>query len=162
MIKNKILIIDADADFRDAVQSLLESNGYDAVAASNGHEGYQKAKDESPDLIILDMRMSRQEEFKDIASALGADAALQDIPVILISDAGHVVEEGRDCNCALPVKMIIERPVNSQQLLQAIRTYIAKTGEKHREMVSEVGTLVDKWRGKKGSLVMILHEIQNH
>ncbi|MDD3375440.1 MAG: NAD(P)H-dependent oxidoreductase subunit E [Candidatus Omnitrophica bacterium] len=42
------------------------------------------------------------------------------------------------------------------------RIYVRKTGEDHRKIVGELDALAEKWKDKKGNLIMILHEIQNH
>jgi CheY-like chemotaxis protein len=55
--KAKILVIDDDPDFRDAVTPILESALYKVVTAPNPTEGKQKIFDEKPDLILLDIMM---------------------------------------------------------------------------------------------------------
>lgn len=55
--KKKILVIDDDPDFRDAVTPILETALYDVVNASNPEEGKEKIFSEKPDLILLDIMM---------------------------------------------------------------------------------------------------------
>jgi CheY-like chemotaxis protein len=55
--KAKILVIDDDPDFIDAVTPILESSLYGVVSASNPEEGKQKLLSEKPDLILLDIMM---------------------------------------------------------------------------------------------------------
>jgi len=55
--KAKILVIDDDPDFRDAVTTILESALYEVVNASNAEEGKEKIFSEKPDLILLDIMM---------------------------------------------------------------------------------------------------------
>jgi len=62
----------------------------------------------------------------------------------------------------LPVKRILEKPVKPEVLLGVIKTYISQTGKEHRQVIAGLDALAEKWRGKQGNLVMILHEIQNH
>jgi DNA-binding response OmpR family regulator len=57
MGKAKILIIDDDPDFAEAVTSILQSALYDVVKASNPAEGKDKILEEKPDLILLDIMM---------------------------------------------------------------------------------------------------------
>jgi len=55
---NKILIIDTSEHYRAIITSRLQSYGYENIfSARNGHEGYNKAIDESPELIIIDTRL---------------------------------------------------------------------------------------------------------
>jgi NADH-quinone oxidoreductase subunit E len=164
-MKNKILIVDDDADFREATKLILLSNDYDVITASNGQEGYQKIREESPDLVLLDMRMTYKTEGADVAKAVSQDAAFTEIPVILITGA----KKEADSCCELepngehlPVKTVLEKPVQPDDLLKVVDKYIKKTGLHHREIVGEIDKLVTKWKDKKGNLIMILHEIQNH
>jgi len=55
--KKKILVIDDDPDFRDAVTPILETALYDVVNGSNSEEGKEKIFSEKPDLILLDIMM---------------------------------------------------------------------------------------------------------
>jgi CheY-like chemotaxis protein len=55
--KAKILVIDDDPDFREAVTPILESALYDVVTASNPEEGQKKILSDKPDLILLDIMM---------------------------------------------------------------------------------------------------------
>jgi NADH-quinone oxidoreductase subunit E len=165
IMKNKILLIDDDIDFVEAMKLVLTSNGYDVIVAANGQEGFQKIKDESPDLVLLDMMMTYKTEGADTAKAIAQDAAFVEIPVILITGAkkelGFTFElEPHDEN--LPVKAVLEKPVKPEDLLKIVEKYIKKTGLHHREIVGELDELVAKWKDKKGNLIMILHEIQNH
>ncbi len=164
-MRNKILMIDDDEDFVEATATLLEANGYDVLRASDGKEGFQKVKDESPDLILLDMMMTYKTEGADIAQAMAGDAAVKDIPVIMITGARKEMGfpfELKPNQEDLPVKRIIEKPIKPEALLNMIKLYIGQTGKEHRKVVAGLDHLAEKWKGKQGNLIMILHEIQNH
>ena len=162
-MKNKILLIDDDQDFVEAMEILLEANGYEVITASNGKEGFQKVKEESPDLIFLDMMMTYKTEGAETAKAMSADAAIQDIPIILVTGAGKDKDFPYALkNSDLPVKRIIEKPISPDTLLQVTKAYIRSTGREHRDLIGQLDGFVAKWRDKQGNLIMILHEIQNH
>jgi NADH-quinone oxidoreductase subunit E len=164
-MKNTILIIDDDRDFVEAMSVLLNGNGYNTITAFESTEGIQKVKNESPDLVLLDMMMSYKTEGADTARIISEDAASKNIPIILITGAHREMNfpiELKPDPKQLPVRAIIEKPVKPESLLKLIEVHITKTGKRHREIIDEVSALVDKWKDKKGNLVMILHEIQNH
>ena len=56
-MKETILIIEDEKDILDLLSSLLESEGYNIITASNGQEGLQKFQEYDPDLILTDVRM---------------------------------------------------------------------------------------------------------
>ncbi|OGJ90207.1 MAG: hypothetical protein A2487_07460 [Candidatus Raymondbacteria bacterium RifOxyC12_full_50_8] len=120
----KILLVDDDADFVEATATLLEAKGYATVSAGNGEEGYQKAKTEKPDLILLDVMMATDSEGFETARKLKDDAATKAIPVIMITGVRKAknlpfkFEPDADW---LPVKAVLEKPVKPEVLLSAVQ-----------------------------------------
>ena len=55
--KKKILLVDDDPDFVEAVKVIVESGGYDVRVAYDGKEGLEAVEEEKPDLIVLDVMM---------------------------------------------------------------------------------------------------------
>ena len=56
--KAKILLVDDDIDFVQATKMVLESKPYEVIVAHEGDEGLRKAREEKPDLIILDVNLA--------------------------------------------------------------------------------------------------------
>ncbi len=165
MCLTKVLIIDDDEDFVEATKLLLEAQGYSVLTAASGQDGFAKVKQESPDIILLDMMMSYKTEGIDVAKAISEDAASKPIPIIMITGANKEVEYSLDMvpdKTKLPVKKILEKPVNPEKLLGEIKSLFGEKEEKRTEMRIKLEQFAAKWKGKKGSLVMILHEVQNH
>ena len=125
----KILVIDDDPEFVDAVSNLLESKGYAVVSAPDGKEGFKKAKSTSPDLIFLDVMMTDKSEGFNVARSIKADALTKDIPVVLITGIRKDMnlpfgfEADEDW---LPVKTVLEKPVKPDILLKTVEEYIGK------------------------------------
>lgn len=80
-MQEKILVIDDDRDFLEAVSLILSQEGYLVSTALNGKEGFAKAREEYPDLIILDIKMDYEDEGIEIAKSLSSDASLMGIPL---------------------------------------------------------------------------------
>jgi DNA-binding response OmpR family regulator len=80
----KILIVDDEPFNVDFLEQELDDLGYDTVAAVNGQEALERVRTESPDLVLLDIMMPIMDGFT-VLGHLKADAATQDIPVIIIS-----------------------------------------------------------------------------
>ena len=64
---NKVLMIDDDPEFVEAISNLLDAKGYEVHTASNGKDGVAKAKAENPDIILLDVMMTTKHEGFDTA-----------------------------------------------------------------------------------------------
>ena len=160
MLKSKILIIDDDAAFIEATAQFLVTNGYDAISVRSDAGELSRVKREAPDLIIMDVILANRAEGIEFARCLCDDAVLKDIPIIMTATPEYMPLAQKSSNPC--VKAVLEKTASPQQLLQTVRTYISRTGEKHRAIVAEVTKLVKMWEGKKGSLIMILHELQNY
>ncbi|MBU4224660.1 MAG: response regulator [Chloroflexi bacterium] len=87
----KILIAEDERDIRDLIIFTLRFSGYEVVAASNGEEAIQLARQEMPDLILLDVRMPRKTGYEACA-AIKADEKTRNIPVIFLSAKGQESE----------------------------------------------------------------------
>ena len=90
--RNKILLIDDDIDFLEATKTVLESEPYDVIVAHEGEEGLQKAREENPDLILLDVIMPVKDGFT-AAEQLKKDPQLRKIPVLMLTAFSSKVQE---------------------------------------------------------------------
>jgi len=128
-LSNKILIIDDDPEFVEAISNLLDAKGYDVLSASNGKDGVSKAKEMIPDIILLDVMMTTKSEGFDTARELHEDANLREVPVVMISGVRKEMnlpfgfEPDEDW---LPVKAFLEKPVKPDVLLKTIEENIRK------------------------------------
>ena len=84
MSKKKILIVDDDHDFVDAVRAVVEDGGYDVDVAYDGKEALDKVAQTKPDLIILDVMMPVMNGH-DACKQLKANPETQNIPIILLT-----------------------------------------------------------------------------
>jgi len=92
MSKGKILFIDDDNFLRKVYNSELTENGYEVILAADGKEGYEKAKLEKPNLIILDMILPIMNGF-EVLTSLKNDDETRHIPVIILSNLGQDIDK---------------------------------------------------------------------
>lgn len=129
-MSKKVLMIDDDPEFVDAISNLLDAKGYEVHTASNGKDGVAKAKAENPDIILLDVMMTTKNEGFNVARELHEDQKLATIPIIIMTGIR------REMNLPfgfepdetwLPVKKVLEKPVKPEVLLSAISENIRKS-----------------------------------
>jgi two-component system phosphate regulon response regulator PhoB len=84
----KVLIVDDELDVRIYVRTLFETSGYSPIVTRNGTDGLQKAKELSPDLIILDVMMPEAGGVT-MYRELKTDPQLKRIPVIMLTAVGE-------------------------------------------------------------------------
>jgi CheY-like chemotaxis protein len=119
----KILIIEDDKEFSDAVAAMLAAKGYVTAAAFDGKEGFEKAQSEKPDLILLDVMMTRKTEGFDVARQLKSHEGTSHIPVVMVTGIRKEfnLPFGFEPDAHwLPVKTVLEKPVKPEELLKAI------------------------------------------
>lgn len=123
----RILIVDDDPDLVEAVSMLLESAGMTPLAAYGGVEGLEKARNESPDLIVLDVMMPDKDGYA-VAKELSADKELSKIPVIMltavvdhISTTHYTHADGK----SLVADDYFQKPVEPEALVERIKELVA-------------------------------------
>jgi two-component system alkaline phosphatase synthesis response regulator PhoP len=128
--KAKILIVDDDVDFVESTKTILEAEPYNVIVANQGDEGLQKARDENPDLIILDVIMPVKDGFT-AAEQLKKDPELSKIPVIMLtafSAKGGETSIPRSRGFTLETEDYIEKPVRPEDLLAAVEKILRSAG----------------------------------
>jgi serine phosphatase RsbU (regulator of sigma subunit) len=92
--RQRIVIIDDNANDLQVTRRFLERRGFDSITALSGEEGIELARKSLPDAIIVDYRMPGMDGF-EVTRQLKADPATQTIPVLMLTgsdSAQHVVE----------------------------------------------------------------------
>jgi CheY-like chemotaxis protein len=124
----RILLVDDDADFVTSTKMVLESKNYDVIVADNGNEGLRKAREEKPDLILLDIIMPVEDGF-NMAEKLKKDPQLAKIPVLMLtsfSQKGSGTGIPRSRGYSLEAEDYIEKPVNPKDLLAVVAKNLKK------------------------------------
>jgi len=128
--KAKILIVDDDIDFLESTKTILESKPYEVIVAHEGDEGLRKAKEENPDLILLDIIMPVKDGFT-AAEQLKKDPQLSKIPVLMLTAFSSKRQESSipvSRGFALEAEDYIEKPVSPEELLSRVGKYLEKAG----------------------------------
>jgi len=83
----KILVIDDNVTFRQNLRDLLEFEGYNVAEASDGVEGVEKFRDQSADLVIMDIIMPKKDGVEAIWEL---KTEFPDVKIIAISGGGRI------------------------------------------------------------------------
>ena len=125
-IMAKILIAEDERDIRDLITFTLGFAGYEVVAAANGEEAVNLARQEIPDLILMDVRMPRMTGYEACA-VMKADAKLKDIPVIFLSAKGQDAEIQTGLEAGAVEYLL--KPFAPDQLTARIQVVLAQHGK---------------------------------
>jgi len=124
----KILLIDDDPDFIEINTVVLKKSGFEVISAYNGKQGFEKAKLEKPDLIILDVMMTDRTEGFYTARQLRSEEATKSTPLILLT-AIHKEEKAfhfAPDETWLPVDVFLDKPVKPERLLEEVKRQLKR------------------------------------
>ena len=126
----KILLVDDDPDFIETTKIVLETKPYQIIIASNGDEGLRKAREEKPDLILLDVIMPVKDGFT-AAEQLKKDPQLSKIPTLMLT---AFATKGRETSIpvsrgfGLETEDYIDKPVSPEELLARVEKHLKRAG----------------------------------
>jgi CheY-like chemotaxis protein len=114
------MVVDDDAEIRDAVTDLLERNGYEVVPAGNGREALAELKSGGlrPALILLDLMMPVMDG-QEFCAEQQSDPTLRDIPVVVFTAFGAALEQMKEVE-AMPH---LDKPVQADELLDSVELW---------------------------------------
>lgn len=123
MDRKKILLVDDSSTVLLMEKMILSKSEYDVVTARDGLEGVEKARNERPDLILMDVVMPRMDGFEAVRK-LRADDATKAIPVIMVTTRGELqsVEAGYASGCS----DYVTKPINGLELLTKVRSCLGQ------------------------------------
>ena len=121
--RSKILVVDDDPDIVEAITTVLESvDEYDVRTARDGLECIQAAKDDPPDLIILDLLMPRMDGFA-VVRELREKPHYGQLPIMILTSVREDASYRRyelETGLAMDVQDYIEKPVPPAELLRRV------------------------------------------
>jgi len=129
----KVLVVDDEPDVVTYLYTLLEEHGYDVCFAADGIEGMQKVREESPNLICLDIHMPEKSGIL-MYEEMKMDSRLKGIPVLVVT--GYKGDEPllQEFKRYLVERSVpfpegyLEKPIDQSYFIQAVRRILR--GEK--------------------------------
>jgi CheY-like chemotaxis protein len=121
----KILVVDDDPDFVKVSRTILETAGYQVLAAANGDQALEMMRQEKPDLMLLDVMMSTTLEGVNVCREVRADPDLADVPIVMISSIAtseYAADFPDDEH--IPIDAWISKPIQPAVLLRTIRRFV--------------------------------------
>ncbi|MFL5365301.1 MAG: sigma-54-dependent transcriptional regulator, partial [Myxococcales bacterium] len=136
MAKQRILVVDDEANARAALRTILSEEGYEISEAADGEEGFARIEEWSPDLVLADVRMPRMNGLALLRKAkeTGAEASFIMMTAFAsIETAVEAVKAGAENYLVKPLDV------------SAVLVFIAKALEK-RQLVREAASLRERVR----------------
>lgn len=118
----RILVVDDEADIRLVVERRLTLKGYEVITAATGYEGLNKARSESPDLIVLDLMLPGIDG-NQICAILKRDLRYKDTPIIILSAKSQARDIDISMQCGADA--YVSKPFDHQVLIAQIESLLA-------------------------------------
>ena len=117
-IRKSILLVDDDDSFQRIMKRILLPNGYSVLTATTGERGLQTAKNQKPDLILLDVILPGIKG-RELCNMLKKDPETMDIPVIFLTAKDS--PDDIDAEIAAGAVSHITKPIEAKSLLEELK-----------------------------------------
>jgi CheY-like chemotaxis protein/MinD-like ATPase involved in chromosome partitioning or flagellar assembly len=138
----KILIIDDDVDTLRLVGLMLQRQGYQIVAASNGSQGLTKAIEEIPDLILLDVMMPDMDGY-EVSRRLRNNPATVSIPILMFTAKTQL--DDKVAGFEVGADDYLTKPTHPTELQAHVKALLARASSKRE---SDVATALHESHGR--------------
>ncbi len=118
-----VLLAEDDPDIRDLVTFKLRQQGYEVRAFEDGLSALASARDEMPDLALLDITMPGMSGL-DVCRELRADPATADVPIILLT--ARAQESDIETGFAVGADDYVVKPFSPRELVSRVQAVLAR------------------------------------
>ena len=125
-MSEKILIIDDDLDTLRLVGLMLQRQGYQISAATNGQQGLEKAFEEDPDLILLDVMMPDMDGY-EVTRRLRQNPSTLETPILMFTAKTQL--DDRVAGFKSGASDYLTKPTHPAELQARVKTLLAHTSE---------------------------------
>lgn len=139
-MSEKILIIDDDLDTLRLVGLMLQRQGYQISAATNGQQGLEKAFEEDPDLILLDVMMPDMDGY-EVTRRLRQNPSTLQTPILMFTAKTQL--DDKVIGFEVGANDYLTKPTHPSELQARVKTLLAKVNSKN----IGTGSLKDLNRG---------------
>ena len=123
-MNNKILVIEDDPIALRLVQYTLQHEGYQVLTAPTGLEGLKKAREENPDLIVMDVMLPGIDGF-EICHRLRADPQTAQLPILMLSAKAQEID--RAMGLKVGANDYLSKPASPSEIIRKIKRMLAQT-----------------------------------
>jgi two-component system, OmpR family, alkaline phosphatase synthesis response regulator PhoP len=128
----KVLVIDDEAPIRLLCRVNLEAEKMEVLEASDGPTGLEKARNEEPDVILLDVMMPGLDGWQ-VAEELLGDDRTRSIPIVFLTARAEVRDRARGLD--LGGIDYVTKPFNPTELAPLVRELVQRVDQGEREEV---------------------------
>ena len=125
--KTRILIVDDEADLVSVLRIGLEIEGFEVIVASDGEEGLRKAREERPELVVLDLMLPKLDGYR-VCRALKFDERYRNLPIVILSARSG--EQDRRLAFDMGADAFVSKPYDMAALVKLVRSRLSATSQR--------------------------------
>ncbi len=122
----KVLCIDDDRLLLGLVKDAIEAHGYEALTASDGPSGIALAKEQQPDIILVDVMMPKMSGY-EVCQRLRADPSLKRTPIVIMTAMTDPMLKTKGLEAG--ANLAIPKPFNPTQIIALIKKALELKGK---------------------------------
>src|SRR5256885_7533601 len=119
----KILIIEDESDVADLLALSLRKAGFNTTTAADGATGLQKARDNRPDFIILDLMLPKMSGL-EVCKILKSDAGTSHIPILMLTAKAEEID--RIVGLEFGADDYVTKPFSPREIMLRIRAILRR------------------------------------
>ena len=131
----KVLIVEDDPHTRELVRVYLDREGHDVLTAENGIDGLRVAREEAPDIILLDLMLPGMDG-RDVCQSLRVES---DVPIVMLT--ARVQEGDRLEGFDLGADDYITKPFSPREVVARIRAVLRRAARDRQDEERQMGEL---------------------
>lgn len=122
-MRQTILVVDDEPDIVEIIQYNLEKSGFDVIVAADGSAALEKARNEAPDLIVLDLMLPGLEG-TDVCRILKQDERTRFIPILMLTAKSEEID--RIIGLELGADDYVVKPFSPREIALRIRNILRR------------------------------------
>jgi DNA-binding response OmpR family regulator len=145
MGKSNILIVEDDSSLGEVLEYNLRQEGYDTSLARDGHQGLREARQQMPDLIVLDLMLPLIDGL-EVCRLLRNDPTTQELAILMLTAKSE--ESDELVGFTAGADDYVTKPFSVKVLLQRIHALLRRKEQSHadREVMVSQGIMIDRRR----------------
>ena len=147
--KERVLLVEDEGDIRDVIEYNLERAGYLTLAFDNGEAGLEAIRNESPDLVLLDLMLPGIDGL-EICRQIKEDPTTRDIPIIMIT--AKTEESDVVLGLGVGADDYVNKPFSPQELIARVKSVLRRAPLKQtledKSLINRHGLVIDQSRHK--------------
>ena len=121
-MKHRLLVVDDEPSIAKIVRKPLEVAGYDVNVAVDGLEGLTKARETTPELIVLDVMLPKMNG-TEVCTTLKGDPKTKHIPILMLTAKAQRTD--KEIGLQAGADAFLTKPFQLEELLEKIKALLA-------------------------------------